>query len=115
MAKKRSKRPGRSKGRRGVNKSQAIRDYLAENPKTPPRQIAAELTERGIKVTPMFVSAIKSKSRGRRRKTRDDRPHVARNSSVTIDRVILAKRFADSVGGVATARRALEALQQVLR
>ena len=41
MAKKRSAR--------GVNKSQAIRDYLAANPQASPNEIVAGLKQQGVK------------------------------------------------------------------
>ena len=40
----------KKRGRRRTNKSQAIRDYLQQDPGATPKQIVAALAERGIKV-----------------------------------------------------------------
>jgi hypothetical protein len=58
MAKKAS---SRSEG--GVNKSAAIREYLAGNANAMPKEIVAALAEKGITVSPQMVSVIKAKSK----------------------------------------------------
>lgn len=45
----------------GVNKSQAIREYLVANPETKPIDVAKALSEKGVDVSPAFVSQIKLK------------------------------------------------------
>jgi hypothetical protein len=45
----------------GVNKSQAIREYLTANPDVKPIDVAKALSEKGIDVSPAFVSQIKLK------------------------------------------------------
>ena len=47
----------------GVNKSQAIRDILAQTPKSPVKEIVAQLGQRGVEVNPNLVYLIKSKRR----------------------------------------------------
>jgi len=44
-----------------VNKSQAIREYLTANPDVKPIDVAKALSEKGIDVSPAFVSQIKLK------------------------------------------------------
>lgn len=51
-----------------VNKSAEIRAYMKEHPKAKPAQVAAAFKERGIKVTPGYVSSIKTASKKRRGK-----------------------------------------------
>ena len=50
-----------------INKSQAIREALAANPDKSPIELAAVLKEHGVKVTPLYISAIKSKLKGKKR------------------------------------------------
>ncbi len=45
----------------GVNKSQAIREYLTANPDVKPIDVAKALSDKGIDVSPAFVSQIKLK------------------------------------------------------
>jgi hypothetical protein len=58
----------RSEG--GVNKSEAIREILAQNPKIPVRELVAQLGQRGIKVNPNLVYLIKSKQSKKVRRQR---------------------------------------------
>ena len=43
-----------------VNKSSAIRDFMAANPNAGPKEVADTLSKQGIKVSPAFVSTIKA-------------------------------------------------------
>jgi len=65
----------KASGRSGVNKSQAIKDYLASHPDAAPKAAAEDLKQQGVSVTPGYVSTIKSQQKtksktktGRRRK-----------------------------------------------
>jgi hypothetical protein len=102
--------------KRGV-KSQAVREYLAENPQASPKAIVDGLKAKGIKVKVTLVNSIKYKKPskpGRRRKSAR-RVAAQRNSSagVTIEQLIEVKRLADSLGGVDQIRSALDMLQQL--
>ena len=44
-----------------INKTQIVRDYLKDHPGAMPAEIVKALAERGIKMTRMHVSAIKTK------------------------------------------------------
>ena len=46
-----------------VNKSAAIRDYLAASPEAKPKEIVAALAEKGITVSPNMVSIVKAKTK----------------------------------------------------
>lgn len=115
---KRTKRAGRPKAGSGVNKSQAIRDYLSANPGAKPKDVAAALTAKGIDVAPAFVSVVKSKSRGGKRrrgkKTAAGPRKAASSAALTVDQLVAAKKFIDSAGGVARAKAAIEAVERVL-
>ncbi|MBI1853782.1 MAG: hypothetical protein HYR85_25885 [Planctomycetes bacterium] len=113
---------GRPKG--GVNRSQAIRDFMAQNPSAGPSAIRKGLQAKGIVVTDSLVGAIKySKKRtskpagrpvGRPPGKRLGRPPAAaKNAQIRAEDLIEAKRFVDRVGGAGAARKALEILAQL--
>lgn len=103
----------------GPNKSEAIRGYKRDNSSAGPKEIAEALTKDGIKVTSAFVSTVLSndkrktgKPTGRRGRGPGRRPAVESTSS--INQLIQAKKLVDTVGSVAKAREALEALAKLL-
>lgn len=53
-----------------INKSAAIREYLAKNADAMPKEIVAALSEQGITVSPQMVSVIKAKSKVKSARTR---------------------------------------------
>jgi len=119
MAKKRG---GRSRG--GVNKSQAIREYLEQNANAAPKDVAAALQGQGVRVSSQLVSNVKTMmgrraKRGRgaaRRKTtrrttgRGGRVGVA---SISVQDLMDAKRVVEQVGSVEAVRKALDALESL--
>lgn len=99
MAKKKSN--GKSGGA-GKNKSQAIRDYIAQNADAKPSQIAEALKEQGIEVTAQFVSTIKSNALRKEGKTgargnRGRRP-ARSNGSANLNLLREVKKLADANG-----------------
>ena len=59
MAKKKASRKS------GVNKSQAIKDYLASHPNAAPKVVAEDLKAQGIDVTAGYVSTIKTQQKSK--------------------------------------------------
>lgn len=110
----------------GASKSDLIRTTSAENPTAGPTEVAKIIqTAHGIKVSPAMVSTVLSQDRSRGGKpARRGRPPKAgrapgRKSSSTggtlsIDALVRIKKLADEMGGVAEARRALDALSQIM-
>ncbi|MBI3465671.1 MAG: hypothetical protein HY000_21850 [Planctomycetes bacterium] len=115
-------RRGRSRG--GVNKSQAIRDYMDNNPGAAPKDVAAVLQAQGIKVSSQLVSNVKTlmgkrakRGRGgarvktaRRGATRSGRVGVA---AISVQDLMDAKRVVEQVGSVEAVRKALDALESL--
>ena len=114
----------------GVNKTQAIRDYLTANPDAMPKAVAAELRERGIDVDPQRVSIVKSNMRKEaaeggqpaaapRKKRAPAKPagtkHAASrpNGELSFQTLRKAKELSEQLGGVDKAREALSALAQL--
>lgn len=104
MAKKRAKK--------SVNKSVAIRKHVEKFPEDGPSAISEALAKRGIKVTPGFVSTVRSNDRRKagapkRRKAR--RTEAAGSlDDATIMALKSAKKLVDEAGSVAAAKAALE-------
>jgi hypothetical protein len=87
----------------GVNKSEAIRTALAQNPKAGPKDIVALLAGRGIKVAPSLVYFIKSKAKHVKRKQRRARVAAASEKMATanpVELVLRVKDLAREVGGI---------------
>lgn len=107
----------------GGNKSSAIRDYIAENPNAMPKEIHDALTKRGIKVSKGLVSVVKySKPKSGKRRGRSVKAQAAStmgvakllsSGSMPATDLIAAKQLADSLGGIAKTREALELLEKL--
>jgi hypothetical protein len=121
----------------GVNRSQAIRDYLEANPGATPKQIKLALHDQGIEVTEGLVSVVKygkkkaagepaGAARGgrggrggrgeavRQRAAAKTVPATGnRGGAFTADDLLEVKRLVNHLGGIDAARRALELLEQL--
>lgn len=106
----------------GASKSDLIRTTSAENPTAGPTEIAKLIqTAHSIKVSPAMVSTVLSQDRSRGGKpAKRGRPpragsRVSRTSgNLSVDALVRIKKLADEMGGVAEARRALDALSQIM-
>lgn len=104
-----------AKMKRGA-KTQAIRDYLSANPDANPHAIVAGLKATGITVKLTLANSVKYKKRSKARKGRAPAVHAAARKlsaeAVTVEQLIEVKRLADSLGGIAAVRHAINALEQ---
>lgn len=108
----------------GPSKSELIRSTSAANPTAGPTEIAKLIqTAHSVKVSPAMVSTVLSQDRSRGGKpARRGRPpksgsaKASRSSGgqLSIDALVRIKKLADEMGGVAEARRALDALSQIM-
>lgn len=101
-----------------VNKSQAIRDYLAANKRAKAPAVIAALAEKGIEVKGPLVYAIIGKSRRRKGGTETRRgPKTVRgsngNEKLSLETLLAAKKLADALGGVEKAQAALDVLAKL--
>jgi len=98
-------------------KSQAVRDYLSENPQASPKEVVEGLKAKGVKVKVTLVNSIKYKkpSKAGRRRAPSHRMATRRSSglAVTVEQLHEVKRLADSLGGMAQIRQALETLERL--
>jgi hypothetical protein len=96
-----------------VNKSQAIREFLAENPTADTKAVVAGLAEKGVKVAATLVYFIKSKQNQAKRRAKRDR--VAESSRLTASRnpvevVLRVKELAREVGGIKNLKTLVDVL-----
>ena len=104
----------------GVNKSQAIRDILAEMGGKPrPKDVIATLKGKGIDASPALVTNVISRG-GLRRRGRKARRGISRparsmpSDSFSMSALLEAKKLVTQVGSVSDAKRALDALSRLL-
>ena len=116
-----------AKTRKGeVNKSEAIRDYLAANKGAKATAIVAALAEKGITFAPPLVYAIIKKNGGGRkgRKAKTTKvPKTTRGTKTipglngdgrfSLDTLLAAKKLSDALGGVDQAKAALDVLAKL--
>jgi hypothetical protein len=87
----------------GLNKSDAIREVLAQNPGAGPKDVVTLLAGRGIKVAPSLVYFIKSKAKQAQRKQKRARVAAASERTGTgnpVEVVLRVKDLAREVGGI---------------
>jgi hypothetical protein len=102
-------------GAQPVNKSQAIRDLFAENPKMDTRAVITRLAEKGVKVTPTMVYYIRSKQRLARRQAKRARvEESSRSSGVAnpVELVLRVKDMAREVGGMRNLKQLVDLLAE---
>lgn len=97
-----------------VNKTQAIKAALAANRGKGPKEISAILNEQGVNASPAYVSTIKSslKKKKKSRRTASDREAASNQNPYAP--LYAAKKFADEVGSVEEAKKAISALDKLL-
>ena len=86
-----------------INKSQAIRDFLAGNPKADTKTVVAGLGEKGIKVNPPLVYLIRSKANKVKRRAKRDRFTVSSGRTASTNPVELFQKvrgLARELGGI---------------
>jgi hypothetical protein len=96
-----------------VNKSQAIKDYLKAHPGVGNTEVANSLTKSGLKMTANYVATIKGKMKVRRKKVKKVVKKVVATRGIGIPEVKAAFALMKLTGGVAGAKHALEAAQEI--
>ena len=93
----------------GMNKSQAIRDYLTANKKAKAQEVVDALAKQGIETTANYVMNLKSKRKTRRKAVEQ----VVSEGVVGIPEIKAAFAFLKAVGSVAMAKEALAAAVEI--
>ncbi len=119
-----------------VNKSQAIRDYKSKHKRSKPRDIATALQAEGYDVNAQYVSVVLSNARKNKGKKKTaagteaavattgkkrGRPSASASSAtvslgngIGIPELKLAKQLMHSAGGAKQARKALDAIAELM-
>ena len=96
---------------RKINKSALVREILAQNPKTPVKQIVATLGDRKIKVQPSLVYFVKSNLR--RRKRKEIRKAMAKAGVPNaVDLILKVRTVAGEAGGMSKLKQLVDALAE---
>lgn len=116
----------------GMNKSAEIRAFKDANPGMGPTAISEALKkDKGLDVTPAFVSTVLSNAKGpgaakgkkgRRKKKGGKKvgrkaaaaPVASGAGELSVDHLVKAKKLAEQMGGVAEAKAALDALSKIV-
>jgi hypothetical protein len=94
---------------KSVNKSEAVREALAANPKAGSREIIAKLAEKGVRVAPTLVYYVKSKQNQARRRAK--RAKVAASGN-PVELVLRVKDIAREVGGIKHLKQLVDLLAE---
>jgi hypothetical protein len=98
-----------------VNRSEAVREALAQNPKAGSKEVIALLASRGLKVSPTLVYYVKSKqNQARRRARRAEVAATSRRTATTdpVELVMRVKQLAGEVGGIRNLKMLVDLLAE---
>jgi hypothetical protein len=100
---------------KSANRSAAIRDELAKNPKATSKEIVGTLAKSGMKVTPTLVYYVKSQQHKAKKIVK--RAQVAEMSRTTathnpVELVLRVKDMAREVGGIASLKKLVDLLAE---
>jgi hypothetical protein len=101
--------------RDGVNKSEAIREVLAQDRNTPTKDVIATLGQRGIRVSHNLVYLVKSKSRAKRQKAK--RQKALENSQELgianpVELILEVRRLSEKSGGIKHLKKLVDVLAE---
>ena len=94
---------------KGVNKAQAVRDYLRDHPRAKPKAIAEALAKQGTRVTDKYASMVKC---SRKKRGRPAGPPTAK-PGVGLPEVKAALALLKACGSPRAAKQALAAAVQI--
>lgn len=109
-----------------VTRSDMIREYLKNSKDKSPSKISQMLEkEKGIKVSPTYVSVVKSKlnkpQKAKAKKTNARTKNVVRskrglkkNAQTNLENLISAKAFIEKAGGIDNAKKLIDVVNKIL-
>ena len=105
-----------AKKKKGVNKTQLIKDALAKFPKLGPAEIAGGLKQHGI--SSQYVSTVKSSLKPKKKKKTAKKSTKKTTKKTVSDKVSLgdlvkASKLAEELGGVDKAKELLNAVAKL--
>lgn len=102
--------------KRKVNKTQAVKDFLAENPDAATNDVVAAMKKQRITVGANYVSTIRSKGKGKKKvaaKKKAAPTKKAADDKISLSALKEAKKLAATLGGIEQAKEAISALAQL--
>ncbi len=96
---------------KGVTQSSAIRDYLAQHPHAPSKEVVANLATKGIKVRPSSVYFIKGKLKQQQRKELGNSMAEAGMAN-PVDLILNVRKLAQEAGGMTQLKKLVDALAE---
>jgi hypothetical protein len=103
-----------SNGKPG-NRSQAIREALAESPQAGSREIVTQLAKKGIKVSATLVYYVRSKQNQQKRRQKYERVALASQATAATNPVALVlrvKELSREVGGIRHLKQLVDLLAE---
>jgi tRNA G37 N-methylase Trm5 len=97
------------------NRSQAVREAIAENPKAGSKEIIALLAKKGIKVSATLVYYVRSKQNQQKRRQKRERLAEASRQTGTSNPVEVVRRvkhLARDVGGIRSLKQLVDLLAE---
>jgi len=104
-----------TKNAAAVNKSQAIRDILAEHPQAKTSEIVALLGQKGIKVSDNLVYLVKAKGKAvKRRQKRQKAMANSRQAGIVnpVELIRAVKGLAERAGGLRQLKQVVDILAE---
>lgn len=95
----------------GINKAQAVRQYLAVHKRAKPLEVVAAMKKEGVDVTAGYVANIKSKSKRRRKAVKQ----VIETTGIGLPEIKAAISLLKLTNGEAGAREALTAAREIMK
>src|SRR4051812_31452146 len=98
-----------------VNKSDAVREFLAQSPKATSQEVVTALAEKGIRVAPSLIYFVRSKQKQAKRQARRERvAESSRQSGAAnpVEVVLRVKDLAREVGGFKNLKQLVDLLAE---
>lgn len=99
-------------GKGVLNRSQCIRDYIAQHPKATPKAIKQALLKQGVEVSDGLIGVVKYGKKPKKGASAQRVPQKA-NGSLSIADLLKVKKLADELGGLDQLRKALGMLEEL--
>jgi hypothetical protein len=97
------------------NRSQAVREVIAENPQASSKEILALLAKKGLKVSATLVYYVRSKQNQQKRRQKRERVAEASRQTGTSNPVEVVRRvkaLARDVGGIRSLKQLVDLLAE---
>jgi hypothetical protein len=98
-----------------VNKTVAVKEFLAKNPKAKVSEVVSTLAAQGIKVSYTYAYALKSKGKAKKRKEKREKAVASSNSmgvANPVELIVGVRRLAAGAGGIRHLKQLVDVLAE---